>query len=82
MELEFYLLLEQMVLMVPQTFLLVGLKPVYQLSKLDLTDKWTNGRTFAILELLSKLTEKNFFCTMENVEAVCLAVIDQLSLTL
>ena len=41
LEMEFCIVLEQTVLMVPQTCLLVGPKLVYQLSKLDLT----NGRT-------------------------------------
>ena len=63
LEMEFCIVLEQTVLMMPQTCLQVDPKPVYQLSKLDLTDERTDertngrtdGRTFAILELLSQL---------------------------
>ena len=45
LEMEFCIVLEQTVLMMPQTCLQVDPKPVYQLSKLDMTDKRTNGRT-------------------------------------
>ena len=55
LEIVFCIVLEQTVLMMPQTCLQVDPKPVYQLSKLDLTDKQMDRWTFAILELLSQL---------------------------
>ena len=45
LEMEFCIVLEQTVLMMPETCLQVDPKPVYQLSKLDMTDKRTNERT-------------------------------------
>ena len=45
LEMEFCIVLEQTVLMMPQTCLQVDPKPVYQLSKLDLTNGRTNERT-------------------------------------
>ena len=45
LEMEFCIVLEQTVLMMPQTCLQVDPKPVYQLSKLDLTNRRTNGWT-------------------------------------
>ena len=45
LEMEFCIVLEQTILMMPQTCLQVDPKPVYQLSKLDLTNGRTDGRT-------------------------------------
>ena len=45
LEMEFCIVLEQTVLMMPQTCLQVDSKPVYQLSKLDMTDEQTDERT-------------------------------------
>ena len=79
LEMEFCIVLEQTVLMVPQTCLLVDSKPVYQLSKLDLTDKQTdicNSRTAFAAENAAKTYVQQ--CITRKQNAALLLLLQQL----